>query len=273
MTYKSILVNVDIDRASGQLVRFATELAARFDAHLIGFSAADVPLPPMSADGMIFDGEVMREQTEEIERRVEKLKTDFHAIAGPGPKREWRGGLGNPTRLLVEAARAADLIVTQSPDGASAGNAHRCVDLGSLVLQTGRPVLMAAGGAERMASDKALIAWKDTREARRAVFDAIPLLARVKEVRVITVENDASDNSWNSAADVVSFLSRHGIKADSEVFQENSGPWTVAELAKMIEADLVVSGGYGHSRLREWVFGGVTRSLLEEQKLNRFMSN
>lgn len=273
MTYKSILVNIDIDRPAGNLITFASEFAARFDAHLIGFAAADIPPPPASAEGMIFDGEIMREQAEEIERCLEKLKTDFHAVAGSGHEREWRGAIGNPTRLLAEAARAADLIITQSPDGASSGSTYRCVDLGSLVLQTGRPVLIAAGGAERMLSEKALIAWKDTREARRAVVDAIPLLARTKEIRVITVENDADDSCMNSAKDVVAFLSRHGIKADAEVFRENSGPWTVAELAKTMEADLVVSGGYGHSRLREWVFGGVTRSLLNEQKLNRFMSN
>ena len=273
MSYKSILVNIDIDRPSGNLVRFAAEIAARFDAHLIGFAAADVPLPPVPTEGVIFDGEIMREQVEEIERRLEKLRTDFHAIAGSGPEREWRGGVGSPTHLLVEAARAADMIVTQSPDGASSGSTHRCVHLGDLVLQSGRPVLVAAGGAERMLSNRALIAWKDTREARRAVVDALPLLARSKEVRVITVENDADDSCLNSATDVVTFLSRHGIKADAEVFRENSGAWTVAELAKMMEADLVVSGGYGHSRLREWVFGGVTRSLLDEQKLNRFMSN
>jgi nucleotide-binding universal stress UspA family protein len=146
MTYKSILVNIDIDRPAGNLIMFASEFAARFDAHLIGFAAADIPPPPASAEGMIFDGEIMREQAEEIERRLEKLKTDFHALAGSGHDREWRGAIGNPTRLLAEAARAADLIITQSPDGASSGSTYRCVDLGSLVLQTGRPVLIAAGG-------------------------------------------------------------------------------------------------------------------------------
>jgi hypothetical protein len=191
MAYWTILVNIDIDCAPAPLVRLAADLAGYFNAHLMGFSAAEVPMPLVMADGAVFDGEAMRRQREDIERSLDKLDAAFWSLAGTVSGKEWRGALGDPTRLLVEAARAADLIVTGSPEGASPADTLRAVDLGSLVLQAGRPVLIAASGADRVIAHNALIAWKDTREARRAVADALPLLALAKDVRLVTVANDA----------------------------------------------------------------------------------
>ena len=93
-----------------------------------------------------------------------------------------------------------------------------------------------------------------------------------KKVRVITIDNDVTDETWNSLVDVVAFLSHHGVTAEPDVFPEKSDGQTIADLAMAMNADLIVSGAYGHSRLREWVFGGATRSLLENDGLNRFMS-
>jgi nucleotide-binding universal stress UspA family protein len=273
MTYKSILVNIDIDGANASLIKLATDLAMRFNARLIGFSAADVPLPTVTADSVIFDGEIMVQQRENIERRLEELRQEFEEHAATSAEKEWRGDVGNPTRLLIETARAADLIVTVSPEGASSGNVHRSVDLGSLMLQAGRPVLVVARDAERVLINKALVAWKDTREARRAVADALSLLSLAKEVRVITVDDAADDHVSESLSDVSAFLSRHGIKARAEVFPEKADGRTICDLANVMHADLVVSGAYGHSRFREWAFGGVTRTLLDNSALNRFMSN
>ena len=78
---------------------------------------------------------------------------------------------------------------------------------------------------------------------------------------------------WRSLNDVAAFLSHHGVKAATDVFPEKSDGRTIADLATAMDADLVISGAYGHSRFREWVFGGATRSLLENDRLNRFMSN
>jgi nucleotide-binding universal stress UspA family protein len=222
---------------------------------------------------MIFDGEIMVQQRESIERRLEELQRAFEEFTATLAEKEWRGAVGNPTRLLIETARAADLIVTGSPDGASSQSVHRSVDLGGLVLQAGRPVLVAAHDAERVLVDKALVAWKDTREARRAVVDALPLLSLAKEVGVITVDNAADDRVSESLTDVSRFLSRHGVKAHTEVFPEKADGCTISDLASAMNADLIVSGAYGHSRFREWAFGGVTRTLLGNSGLNRFMSN
>ena len=120
-----------------------------------------------------------------------------------------------------------------------------------------------------------LVAWKDTREARRAVVDAMPFLVAAREVVVATIEEADQKGARESAADVVRFLMKHGVKARSEVIDVGRAyaPEALVEMARAAKADLIVSGGYGHSRLREWAFGGVTRSLLRETGIHRLMSN
>ena len=215
----------------------------------------------------------MVRQRKNIERRLENLRAEFEGLAGATVDTEWRGAVGNPTRLLIDLARVADLIVTASPEGASSGNVHRSTDLGSLILQAGRPVFVASTNLENFRINKVLVGWKDTREARRAVTDAMPFLQMAREVRVITIDSDATDETWNSLDDVVALLSCHGVKAQAEVFSEESDGGTIADVAEAMHADLIISGACGHSRFREWILGGATRSLLENDRLNRVMSN
>ncbi|MER8613912.1 universal stress protein [Mesorhizobium sp. M0435] len=222
---------------------------------------------------MVFEGDSMMRQRENITRRIEELHAEFEGLAGASVDTEWRGAVGNPTRLLIGSARVADLIVTASPEGGSPGNVHRSTDLGNLILQAGRPVFVASTNQENFRINKVLVGWKDTREARRAVTDAMPFLQMAQEVRVITIEDDATDETWNSLNDVVAFLSNHGVRAKADVFPERSDGGSIADVAEAMHADLIISGAYGHSRFREWIFGGATRSLLENDRLNRVMSN
>ena len=273
MGYKSIVLNLDIDGMVTPVIKLGVDLAQRFDARLIGLSAADVPPPVVMEGGVAFEGESMMHQRKNIERRIEDLRAEFEALAGATVDTEWRGAVGNPTCLLIDSARMADLIVTASPEGASSGNIHRSTDLGNLILQAGRPVFVASTNQENFRINKVLVGWKDTREARRAVTDAIPFLQMAQEVRVITIDNDATDETWNGLDDVVALLSFHGVKAKADVFPEQSDGGTIADVADAMHADLIISGAYGHSRFREWIFGGATRSLLENDRLNRVMSN
>ncbi|QPC92988.1 universal stress protein [Mesorhizobium sp. INR15] len=273
MGYKSIVLNLDIDGMVAPVIKFGVDLAQRFDARLIGLSAADVSPPVVMEGGVAFEGESMMRQRKNIERRIEDLRCEFEGLAGATVDTEWRGAVGNPTRLRIDTARVADLIVTASPEGASSGNVHRSTDIGNLILQAGRPVLVTSTNQEHFVANKALVAWKSTREARRAVFDAMPFLQMAREVRVITIDDDATDETWNSLTAVVAYLSFHGVKAKAEVFPEKSDGQVIADVADAMHADLVVSGAYGHSRFREWIFGGATRSLLENDGLNRFLSN
>jgi nucleotide-binding universal stress UspA family protein len=273
MNYKSILLHLDIDGDAAPLIRLAVDLAKRFEARLIGQSAADLAPPIIMAEGMAVDGAMMAREVEAIEHRIEDLHRQFESLAGTDVETQWRGAMADPTRLLVETARLADLVIIASPTNMSGAATRRSVDAGSLLLLAGRPVLVVSASAERLLPDKVLVAWNDTREARRAVADALPFLQMAKDVRVITISSEEREREWKSLADVVAFLSRHGVKPRTAVFPEESDGQSIADLAEAMGADLTISGAYGHSRLREWVFGGATRSLLQNGRLNRLLSN
>jgi len=230
-------------------------------------------LPYAGPEGSTFAAEVWEHQRHDIERRIEELHAEFERLTVHRVGVEWCGRLGDPTRSLAEAARLADLIVTATRRGAATGDAYRNVNAGTLVLQAGRPVLIAAYGASSLTTKNVLVAWKDTRESRRAIVDAIPLLSCADDVTVVTVARDPDEETRTSIADVAAFLLRHGINARTEVISAKEETERFAEYITMSNPDLVVSGAYGHSRLREWAFGGVTRSLLDQPGLNRFMAS
>lgn len=269
------MVQLDIDKSSISRVTFAWDLAQRFEADLIGFVAAEARIIVPAGDSGIVAADAMRHQIEEIEGRLEALKQEFESLTQNSGRASWRGFVGNPTRMLAMHARAADLVVAGSPRMGLAADHLRAVDVGSLVISTGRPLLLAADNLAPLRADNVLVAWKDAREARRAVVDAMPLLNRAREVLVVTLEDDDAKSARESVADVVRFLVTHGVKARSDVIgiggADNSE--ALAQVAREIDADLIVAGAYGRSRLREWVFGGVTRPLLRDNTVNRLISN
>jgi nucleotide-binding universal stress UspA family protein len=132
-------------------------------------------------------------------------------------------------------------------------------------MTVGRPVLLAPTDGRRLRGEAVVVAWKDSREARRAVADALPLLQRAGEVIIQAVCETADDECASfQAADVAAALKRHGVRARSAVAQGRPGD--VAEVLRMTAeaagADLIVAGAYGHSRAREWVLGGVSYELM-----------
>lgn len=270
MSYRSILVNLDLDGQVIPITRLAIDFAKRFDARLVGFCAGDAPLPAiMAPEGGAIAIDIREQMRADIKQRFGELHAEFDKQVAGAIETEWREVVDTPSRALSWAARTADLIVT----GATSGDTFRTVDPGSIVLQAGRPLLVAASGAEQVAAQKIVLAWKDTREARRAIADALPTLFAASDVYLVAVHTAAGDRTQAGVEDVVSFLAAHGIKAETEVLTGADEVYRLTEFIASVRADLVVSGAYGHSRLSEWVFGGVTRSLLEETGLNRLMSN
>ena len=275
MTYKTIMVQIDIDGSSIPRLTFAWDLARRFEADLIAFAAAEARIMvPGDPNGMIAT-EIMRQRTEEIEERLKLLEREFHSVLQGDSRASWRGLEGNPTRLLTLHSRAADLVVTGAPAVGVGADHLRTVDAGSLILSAGRPILLASDGYIPIKAERVLVAWKDAREARRAVIDAIPFLTAAREVIVATINEGDHQSARDSSADVVRFLTKHGAKVRSEIVDVSGAykPDALVEVAREVEADLIVSGGYGHGRLREWAFGGVTRSLLQTGSLHRLFSN
>ena len=139
-----------------------------------------------------------------------------------------------------------------TPPGTCPGNARRA----------GRPVLVVPDGAATAKFETVMVAWTDTRECRRAISDALPMLHAADRVVIAEVAIDAID-ARAPIDDAAAWLARHGVDADKIVARmKGTSIDTHAAVADEVEADLVVAGAYGHSRIREWAFGGVTRDLL-----------
>lgn len=273
MGYKTILVNLDIDGPVVPLVTTATDLARRFKARLIGFCAADAPLLVTGVEGGEMAAEAWQMMRKDIAHHFEALRAAFEKVVDHKVDAQWRDSLDNPGQGLAREARSADLIIMNASDGAATGDAFRACNPGSVVLQAGRPLLIASKGADSLQANKVTVAWKDTRESRRAVADAVPLLAIAGEVDVVAVV--AATDSWlrESLSDVGAFLAAHGIKARTHIVENTHDSDALLSFLRENQTDVVVSGAYGHSRLREWVFGGVTRSLIDQTDFHRFLSN
>lgn len=274
MSFNTVMVQLDIDDPVGPRVTFAKSIALKFDADLIGFCAAEPRHVMPVGDSDMAVADEMRRQVDEIEVRLVKVKEDFFRQADGDSRITWRSELGNPTQLLAFNARAADLLVLGCPTP-GATDSCRTVDHGTLLLSVGRPVLLAPVDFQPVNAEGVLIAWKDTREARRAVVDALPFLSSASRVRVTTLESNNLAAARQSAEDVVHYLGRHGIRATADAIDVGRSDESEAlvQIAMEVGADLIVSGAYGHSRIREWAFGGVTRSLLRCSSITRLMSN
>jgi nucleotide-binding universal stress UspA family protein len=122
--------------------------------------------------------------------------------------------------------------------------------------------------------ERIVVGWKDTREARRALVDALPFLERAKAVNVITISEGEADAEREKLDQILAWLDAHGVSASSELIESDGGFVDVLEsTARASHADLVVAGGYGHSRMRELLFGGMTRNLIAASSINRLFSN
>jgi len=145
-----------------------------------------------------------------------------------------------------------------------------------VLLNAGRPVLIVPNGIASNSGQRVLVAWKDTREARHAVQSALPYLSAAKHITLVEVaENVLERVARERLDDVEKYLGRHGIKvsAKSVLTPKGSISDQLTSVAKREGADLIVAGAYGHSRLGEWVFGGVTRGLLQNSDVCCLLSN
>ena len=275
MKRDTMLVHLDIDCTPAPIIDFALDLADKLEMDVIGFSAAQPGLLiPGDIDGSA-SIEAMKLETKEIEARLKVLEEAFNKATQGARFASWRSEVGGPTQSLLTQARAAGLVVTRTPSADYLPDFQRTVDPGSLVLSAGKPVLFATGGLSHLNGKSIVVAWKDSRESRRAVADAMPFLRRADNVVVATIEESNLPDAKESAADVAEYLVKLGVRARPEVIEIGLGQTADAlvEVARTFDADLLVSGGYGHSRIREWVFGGVTRSLLNTSSINRLMSS
>lgn len=261
-----ILVHAEPAGRSAGLVKGAADLARRLGARLTGLGAEMIePLAPANPYAGVTTAEWVAAMSEQVEANLKAAETAFRKSTESADA-DWRTCHDMPARALAMVARSADLVIVGA---APSVNYYRAADPAEVVMEAGRPVLIAPEGADHFTGRAAVVAWKDTREARRAVFDALPLLRRTEEVVVQAVCSEAdAEYAEAQTSDVAAWLNRHGINARARVSAGAEGD-VVEELnaeALAIGADLIVAGAYGHSRLREWAFGGVTRTLLDDPR-------
>ena len=274
MTITTIMVYVDVAQQAEEQVRVARSIAAKFDAALIGVSALAVK-PTFVAEGVIIEETTADDLKKMKVDLAEKAKWFQEVVGFPKGRIEWRWDLEYPAVFLANEARSGDLVVVKNARK-QRDDPYRLLNPAEAVLRMGRPTILVPEHVRDLRADRIVVGWKDAREARLAVRDALPLLAKATQVTIVEICASTEQEAARSRVrDVVKYLGRHGVKCemDFRVHLAEPAAFPLIRLAKDLDADLIVAGAYGHSRLGEWFFGGVTRSLLEEAPCCLMMSH
>ncbi|WP_436357199.1 universal stress protein [Brevundimonas sp. CEF1] len=268
MTWSSLIVYVDDEPDNTQRIEQACDLAKAHGAHLIGVSACAPETPVADAYGAgILMGEVLTAQHERAESALKGAEQRFRDLATrAGVSCEWRADVGDPTSLLVKHARAADVLIV-GRDSANASG-WRAPIPSDLAMRAGRSILIVPPNPARpVAGAPVLLAWTDSRESRLAAVAAIPLLREAESVRVLELcDPEDVDGARLRTADVAAWLRRHGVNAepDARAHDDRAAGRRLLDYATEMKAGAVVSGAWGHARMRQWIFGGVTQTLITE---------
>jgi nucleotide-binding universal stress UspA family protein len=259
------MAHLELGRSNAALLNVAAGLAESIHAGVIGIAACQ-PMRAAYSDSAV-PGEIIERDRDDIAREIEAAEAEFrsalNAVAGAVA---WRSGVtsGSLSGYLAHQARNADLVVTCGDRNASAFDNSRHVDMGDLVMQAGRPVLIVPAALKNFELRSVVVGWKETREARRAILDSLPLLKKAERVTVVEIAAEERLVAVRAhLADVIGWLKVHGIAAEMLALPATGDD--AAQLKSVADeqrADVVVAGAYGHSRLREWALGGVTSDLL-----------
>jgi len=275
--YNTLLVPVDGRSRSTRSVELACRIARMFDAHVIGLFVTPstyIPSPVLAEGGAELLQELQDKMTRELTEGA-KMHFDAGVKASGTDRAEWRTAEGDRAEAVALHARYADLVVLNQTDP-SATDASHFAD--SVLLSVGRPMLLVPyTGEMKTFGQNVLVCWNASREAARAVTDALPLLTRAAKVSVMCVDDRDSPvgHDRSPGADIALFLARHGVKAKAERTVSSGMDIGDVILSRAFDAgaDLIVMGGYGHSRVREIVLGGATRTVLRSMTAPVLMSH
>lgn len=285
MALKDILVHLDNSARSAVRLDLAADLAVRHGAHLTALYVVELPMPALFygdpsgfVDARLIDEMMskMRDGATADARRLQRAFDD--RMRRDGIEGEWRLVEGSAAETVALHARYADLAVVGQYDPGDTTISSAAEIAAGALLSSGRPLLVVpyVGKIDRLA-ETVLVGWKSSREAARAINDALPLLERARSVTVLAInpEKGIGGEGDVPAADIALHLARHGVKAAAAhtVATEISDGDALLNYADDIGADLIVAGGYGHSRTREFVFGGATRTLLTTMTVPVFLSH
>jgi nucleotide-binding universal stress UspA family protein len=260
MSYKTILVILHDLEDCNRVLDTALHLTQTHDSHLIGLHAEPAVRVTFAAPIEIPDASVFEVDEAESKERLEAIGAAFKdKCAREGVSWEWRplrSISGDEALSALSSARCADMVVVSQREEE---REEDFIDLESLVLESGRPVLFVPYvGRRSLAVEQVLVAWNGTREAARAVFD----------------EQNPGQSSLMAGAEIAATLARHGVKVTTKSEISDNLPAAAVIQNRLADngSDLLVMGGYSKSRLREYLFGGVTRTMLKSMPNMTLMS-
>lgn len=277
MTFKDLLVQIDLSPRNDARLDLAIDLARRHGAHLIGLCAlAETHIPEVIRSQIPED--ILARQRQTLEDATARVRDDFQArTRAAGIDAEWRLADGDVHELYRLHARHADLAIVGQPGPADDAPGGLDSLPGQLALEIGRPLLVVPFAGRRFTplGERVLVAWDNSREAVRAVNDALPLLRRAGRVILFAVNPRDRDHGDIPGADIALHLARHGVKAEAAhtVADDIAVGDVILDRLADEAVDLLVMGAYGRSRLREMILGGVTRHLMRHMTVPVLLSH
>jgi nucleotide-binding universal stress UspA family protein len=278
MSYKTILVHSDADKAASARVAVAAELAQRFDAKLIGLFARPPFQMPAFSDGSFSVAPFIEGYEKSVQLDRAAAHDGFDKIVNPKRQpAEWHSADGELDRQLAFNARHADLVILSQADRSEPTPIPPTLPE-AVAMASGRPVLVLPRiGAGRPLGKTVMLCWNASRESARAASDALPLLRAADKVILMVVDAKPGRHGHGQepGADAAAWLARHGVKVtvQRDVAADSDAGNVILSRAADWGVDLIVMGVYGHSRTREWVLGGASRSVLASMTVPVLMSH
>lgn len=278
MSFKDILVIADSTPGFASRLGAALKLASRFDAHVTGLFVRQTPVIPAFVEGQITPDFLEAMEAWSVATQQEARAVFDDAISGY-EKARWHQVEGDLVEESVRHAMHADLsIVGQyNPDSPAADVQRNLCDL--LLLDSGSPVLvLPESGCSDTLGERIVVGWNSSRESCRAVHDAMPFLKSARQVEVVAIDDSRHDSQVRqdeSRLTIMSNLAHHGVEAEGKVIGDvrHDVGQTLLRHVEAFGADLIVTGAWGRSRLREMVLGGVTSHLLRHATIPVLMSH
>jgi nucleotide-binding universal stress UspA family protein len=276
MPYKTILAHVDNGARAAVRLDIACRLAKLSDAHLVALHALTVyRLPSYAlAEGGIQVREIHERLLQESTAKAEQAFRQTVRAAGL-ERAEWRASRRDAVDAVPLHGRYADAIVVGQPNEADASGVEPDF-VERLLLAAGRPVLVIpyAGSFPRVGT-RVLVAWNASREATRALTDAIPVLREARQVDVVAFNPNGAPHGEVPGADIGLYLARHGVRVNvsHQTAEDVDVGNQLLSRAADLDSDLIVMGAYGQPRLKELVLGGATRTILQSMTVPVLMSH
>ncbi|MDE0240605.1 MAG: universal stress protein [bacterium] len=273
MAYRDILVNLSRDRRSPARLEAAVGLAERHGGRVTGVYVHSRPTA-RERHSLDVPADASRKRNRQQSDPAAEAEREFaERMARTEVLHEWRLLQGSPVEAVTTCARYADITIVGQTDSDDEAGIAGLVD--HLVLEAGGPVLVwPFAGTFDTRAETVLLAWNGTREAKRALSDALPLLRQANNVIVFSIGTD--DGTHLPGAEASAHLARHGVKADARHRPASSDIAAADVLLSAISdygVDLLVMGAYGHHRLRELLLGGMTRDILRRMTVPVLMSH